>query len=269
MDGGSDLKPAGEGSQEPRGGIGMSRIEGLSPEAMKELERNIQLKTRSCATFEEAAQRYTSLMYEAFEESLVLIRLFATVPFGKLPGRNQQSVRTLASSAGITDLIKDDTLVLSLVGSSGVEPEWNDRRKSQSHVGIPLASGDFIDAIPMMSRLLRQLGVSLEWIDRADTTLVVKTVGGASGVFFVKDASVEVDNQGRRIIAAQDFVEKYGVKSVFGIGGGFLSTPTFLVSIVFCRDEINREAAQSFMPQVNRIKVNCNELVNKGLIFSD
>jgi len=40
----------------------------------------------------------------------------------------------------------------------------------------------------------------------------LKTFKSISGVFYVKDAETEVDNRGRKIIAAQDFVKEEKVK---------------------------------------------------------
>ncbi|MFH0940065.1 MAG: hypothetical protein V1899_12410 [Planctomycetota bacterium] len=57
-----------------------------------------------------------------------------------------------ADSKNIAHLVKNETLVLSLMGTRGDEPAWNDRRSSAGHIGIPLASADFINKIPMMIR---------------------------------------------------------------------------------------------------------------------
>jgi len=247
----------------------MSQITEIGQEDHVQLQRDVQAQTRRAAWFEEAAQTYASLLWDKVGESLVLARVFATVPFGKLPASNQAFVRKLADSTGITELIGDDTLVLSLMGSRGQEPAWNDRHSSQGHVGIPLASADFIDAIPMMSRLLRQMGMGLDWIDKRDTGLVAKTLGATSGVFYVREAREETDIQGRKIIAAQDFVEKYGVKTVFGLGGGFVGTSTFMTSIIFCTEQLDKEQAEAFMPQVNRMKVSTMELVKSGKLLKN
>ncbi len=64
-------------------------------------------------------------------------------------------------------------MVLSLLGTRGEDMRWNDRRNSQGHVGIPLVSADFIDAIPMMSRLLKELGLDLNWIASDDTESIM------------------------------------------------------------------------------------------------
>ena len=66
-----------------------------------------------------------------------MARLFASIPFEELPEQNKKFVRTLAQSANISELIKERTLVLTLLGSKGAKPEWNDRRNSQGHISIP------------------------------------------------------------------------------------------------------------------------------------
>ena len=239
----------------------MPRISKINKDELLQLEREVQLRTRGAATFADAAQAYVDLLWERLQDSLVLARVFATVPFAQLPETNQSFVSNLVESAGFADQLTDATLVLSLMGSRGREPEWNDRRTSKGHVGIPLTSALFIDAIPMVSRLLKQMGLGLAWIDRQDTELVIKTVGSTAGVFYVRSAGQETDVEGRKIIAAQHFVEKYGVQTVFGLGGGFVGTQTFMTCIIFCSEELTKNQAEAFMPQVNRIKVSTQALV--------
>ena len=204
-------------------------------------------------------------MYGAFKDSIVLVRLFATVPYGQLPKQNKDFVDGLASSKGVGKSIHDQTLVLSLLGTSGEGPAWNDRKDSQGHVGIPLVSAAFIDAIPMMSRLLKQLGLGLDWIDSTDTNLVKHTIGSMSGVFFVPDATTEVDQQGRKIIAAQDFVKAYKVKTVLGFGGGYMGTSTFAVTIIFLRDTIEETKARQFAAGMAFFKAITGDLVKKRI----
>jgi hypothetical protein len=114
---------------------------------------------------EAVAQKYADTLYNRFSQSIVLARIFAAVPFIELPDQNKRFINNLGTTAGISSLIKDQTPVLSLPGTAGANPQSNDRRRSVGHVGVPLASSHFIDSIPMMSRLLRQLGMYLAWID--------------------------------------------------------------------------------------------------------
>ena len=246
----------------------MALISKLSLEKLVDLNAKLTGQLAGCTSLEDAAQEYMSILYEALSESIILARVFAAIPFGELPEPNKEFVRNLAQSTGVSELIKERTLVLSLLGSKGAKPEWNDRRNSQGHVGIPLASSDFIDSIPMMSRLLKQLGGGIDWIDTNDTELVAKTVKDLSGVFFVRDASTEEDNKGRKIIAAQDFVEEEKVKTVFGIGGCYLGMSLFFTTIVFVREFLDRDIVERFMLQANKFKTATLRLINEGKIFA-
>jgi len=220
-----------------------------------------------CDTLVDAAQQYMSILYDELLESIILTRLFATIPFEDLPESNKEFVMSLAQASGVSKQIKNDTLVLSLLGTRGAKPEWNDRRESKGHVGIPLASSDFIDRIPMMSRLLTQLGAGIDWIDKTDTKLVTIVFKSVSGVFYVKDAETEVDSKGRKIIAAQDFVSEEGVKSVFGLGGCYVNTSLFFTNIIFLREAIEKEVAERFEFQANKFKIATIGLAVKGRIF--
>jgi len=245
----------------------MAKISEAVTTSFRAVQDNLGQRIKALGSFEEAAQHYTAALYKEFEESIVLIRLFATVPYGQLPAQNKKSVDNLGRAKGVSASIHDQTLVLSLLGSSGKEPTWNDRRDSQGHVGIPLVSAAFIDAIPMMSRLLKQLGLGLDWIDQGDTAVVKQTIGSMTGVFFVPEAASEVDQRGRKIIVAEDFVQKYGIKTVFGFGGGYLGSSTFSVTIIFLRETLSETDARQFAAQVGFFKTITADLV-KQKIFS-
>ncbi|HLT34866.1 MAG TPA: hypothetical protein VK034_01240, partial [Enhygromyxa sp.] len=122
--------------------------------------------------------------------------------------------------------------------------------------------------IPMIARLLKQLGVELDWIDRKDTAIVGKTFGLQSGVFYVADATTAVDNNNRKIISAQEFVASYGIKTVFGVGGGYVGTPVFTAITSFCRDNIDEAQVERFRSHIDRFKAETDGLVKQGRIFS-
>ncbi|MEW5980184.1 MAG: hypothetical protein AB1898_30685 [Acidobacteriota bacterium] len=227
----------------------------------------IEAKAQQAKFLEESAQALTAALHSQFEESVVIARVFMTVPFGTLPVANQSFVRTVAASAGADSQMKPNTPVLSLVGTHGQEQEWRDRRKSKGHAGIPLMSASFVGAIPMISRLLRELGVPLAWVDSHDAKTLVQTIGSAAGLFFVEDASKATDDQGRKIIAAQDFVSKYQVKSVFGVGGAY-SGGEILVIVLFCRDVVTRATAERFLGLTELFKSKTAQLVESQKIFS-
>ncbi len=246
----------------------MSLISALSLKDLVCLQDKIAAQVSQFPSLEEAAQCYMTILYEELYDSIVLARLFIMIPFGNLPKENQEFAMNLARSAAINERIEDQTMVLSLLASRGAKPEWNDRRHSKDHKGIPMISSDYIDRIPMMSRLLKQLGAGIDWIDNNDTELVAKSFENISGVFYVRDAQSEVDQQGRKIIAAQDFVTTHSIKTVFGIGGCYLGTSLFFSTIIFVREYLDRSIVERFMLQANKFKTATFQIAHEGKIFT-
>jgi hypothetical protein len=220
-----------------------------------------------CGCLEDAAQKVTELVHAEFKDSVVLARLFATVPFEMLPSDNRNYVVSMMNTKGLVPMLHSRTPILSLLGSSGQEDDWNNRRKSQGHVGIPFVSSDFIDQVPMISHMLKSLGFSMDAILGNGTGITQTTMGKMAGIFYVPDAATAVDEKQRKIISAQDFVSKYNIKTVFGIGGGYMQESTFIVLIVFAREHIDEERARCFLPLSTAIKAATTKLVLQQKIF--
>jgi hypothetical protein len=244
------------------------RIDEATPVAVTDLWQGIESAVREAGSLENAAQEMARALHVRFDESIALARVFFTVRFDSLPAANREFVRTLADSSGAGADLKDTTPVLSLIGTHGDQEEWNDPSRSQGHLGIPLISSAFVGAIPMISRLLRELGVPLDWIDSHDASMIQKTLGDAASLFFVEDASQATDDQGRKIIAAQDFVSGSKIRSVFGIGGAY-SSGDMLVTVVFSHDRFGREKGEQFLPLVALFKSNTERLVAEGRTFAN
>src|SRR5262249_32907792 len=161
-----------------------------------------------------------------------------TIPYHRAPHEIRSFVASLAQAKGVGAELHDATAILTLLGTRGVKPAWNDRRKSQGHVGIPLLSATVVDAIPMIARLLTELGVDLAWVDQKDQGIMAMAAAtSVAGTFYVEDAATGVDRLERRIIPAQDFVAENGVHTVFGAGvtyvDGMLAT-----LIVFAKEYV-------------------------------
>lgn len=242
------------------------RIEQSTSSTAGELWGAIESPVKQASALEKAAQELAREFHTRFAESVVVARVFVTVPFESLPASNKEFVRGLAESAGGAAELKPATPVLSLIGTHGHEGEWNDRKKSKGHVGIPLISAAFVGAIPMIARLIKELGVPLEWVDRHDSEMIIRTMGTSAGLFFVDDAGKATDHQGRKIIAAQDFVSSYDVKSVFGIGGAYTSGQ-ILVVVVFCRDTLSRATAERFLALTNLFISQTSGLAEPAKVF--
>ena len=244
------------------------RIGDATSSTITDLWAQLQPRVENSDFLEKAAQELATALHTQFDESVVIARVFVTVPFGSLPEANQNFVRKLAESAGAASDLKSGTPVLSLIGTHGQEDDWNDRRNSKGHVGIPLISSSFVGAIPMISRLLQELGVPLDWSDSHDTEIIIETLGGGAGLFFVEDAGQATDQEGRKIIAAQDFVSSYEVKSVFGTGGVY-PNGQMIVLVVFCRDSFARAEAEHFLALAQSFRGQTTSLAGSAAIFAD
>ena len=244
------------------------KIELASATTVADLWSEVEPQVLAADSLEEAAQALAGGLFDQFEESVVLARVFVTAPFDKLPPANQQIVRRLIDSAGAVADLRQTTPVLSLIGTYGREQDWRDRRRSKDHVGIPLVSSSFISAIPMISRLLKEFGVPVDWVDSHDSEMIVDTIGREAGVFYVENAATAIDSQGRNIIMARDFVADHGIKSVFGVGGAY-STGQIAVIVVFCRDQIPRAIAERFVTLAAFFITKTTPQVERGRVFSD
>jgi hypothetical protein len=175
------------------------KLDDLTIKSTKEIIGLIENEIQRKESYEDASQLFCEKIFNLFGESVLLVRVFLSVPFEELPEKNKVFVNNLLGAK--SNLLKPETKILSLIGTKGVLPEWNSRLKSKGHVGIPLISRDFIHEIPMMDRVLNQIGVSF-----GDDRNRASQDKSFSGLFYVKDSKSEVDELGRHVIANQKFV---------------------------------------------------------------
>jgi hypothetical protein len=243
------------------------KLDRVSEAIIAELWSAVALRVREARSLEEGAQALATELHAQFTESVVLARVFLTVRFDGLPADVRTFVESLARSAGKTAPLQGPMPVLSLVGTRGEEAGWNARRSSRGHQGIPLLSASFVGAIPMIARLFREIGVPLHWIDSHDAERIATAVGHSAGLFFVPDAGSAVDDHGRKIIAAQDFVASHGIRTVFGTGGAY-ARGQLLVIVVFCRDQVARATAERFLALAALFQRHTASLVEAGKVFA-
>ena len=96
-----------------------SRLSSCSLRQLIEVRNHLEYLPE-VATFEQAAQRTTQVIYAAFRSSLVLVRTFLTVPLGELPRDTQSAVREVARVHQAAELLRPDTMVLALAGRWGM-----------------------------------------------------------------------------------------------------------------------------------------------------
>ncbi len=243
-------------------------MEDVDYDDLEALWSGLEPSLAGARSLEDVVRRFTNALYERFASSVVLARVFATVEFHQLTAADRAFAERFAASVEAGGELTDSTPVLSLLASRGVEEAWNDRRCSRDHLAIPLISEHLIAEIPMIARLLNEIGFTPAWRG-TEPGFVTKTLANVNGIFYVGDARTAVDARERNIIPASQFVESYGVRTVFGFGGSYLGRHMFISAIVFCRDEIARSQAMRFIPLIGSLKAATTRLVNRGAIFSD
>lgn len=164
-----------------------------------------------------------------------LVRLYKTHPYNRL----EPSLRRFADKQLGGEKAPPGLRCLTLLGSAGDEPDWNDRNTSRGHRAIPLPSPRIVEQAPMVAQLIRQFGLDLADVVSPSPEFVREMAGRSYGVFHVENAV------GSPFIPAQDFVARYGIRSVIGFGGALRSGDIF-ATIMFSRVEITPEVAERF-----------------------
>jgi hypothetical protein len=235
---------------------------------MPELHAQLRQGLADAASLEEAAQRFCLALQRDFAPSLVRASTYVAMPLYRLGPRERDFATALAQREGAGAKLRDETLVLTLLGTAGVEPAWSDRRQSRGHVALPLVESRFVASVPMVASLLQALGLKLEWFDapRARDVFTRRLVGGFNGLFHVPDARTARDAEGRLVIPAQDFVEAHGVRTVFGIGGSYLNG-WITATVLFTRDSVRVAQAEAFTPLASAFKLATMHHVAEGRLF--
>lgn len=191
----------------------------------------LRQRDKQLGSFEEAAQVCCSAFYRAFTDAdgnpaFALFRIFRISRYPELTPEMKATVN------------RADEQWLTLMATIGDEPAWRDRRQSQGHGCIPKAAAM---TAPMLTEAFRELNLTWEGTP-ADTDFHLARLDEhiSSRYFHVRDAV------GSRYIPAQDdFVVPYDVRSVIGLGSGFMSGSAAF-AIGFSRVRIGDEQAAIF-----------------------
>ena len=193
-------------------------------------------------SLEAAADAMTSFLFSALvdadtgEPSCAMVRAYKTHSYGELPPDLQGFARNVLKRKPSSPNVK----CLTLLGTSGSRPEWNSRRRSLGHQAIPLESVEMVEQAPMVSQLIRQLGLDVGAVIAPTAGLMRQLDGRSYGVFYVPRAA------GSPYIPAQeDFVRRERIQSVLGFGGLLRNGDMFAV-ILFSRAAVSEDTANRF-----------------------
>ena len=216
----------------------------------------------------DAAQAFVTIIYEHFRESLVLLRLFATVPYGELPLPEREFVDRRAEAAGIGHLVTGRTPILTWLGSRGENADWQEREKSQRFRCIPLASGTFVASLSMLSAQFRAISFDPDFVDRWEAAFAGAGAGRYAGMLHVVDAAADRDEQGRMVVPMQEFVAAHRVRTVLGFGESYGSHPGLLTLFAFANETIGRTAAEPLALLLAAYRDFTEEMAARGHVFA-
>jgi len=245
----------------------MRSITELQTGATAEIWQDIATEVRASRSLQHALQAVVDAVYDEFRGTLALARAFVTLPYAKLPKAHARIVDRFAIEHGMTEFVSGRTPILTLVASRGLEVAWNDIAQSKRHAAIPIVPGRFLERIPMVARVLADLEVTEDLgIEKGGTWS--DDPGSHVRTFYVADAGADLDAKGRHVISDQDFVGKYGVKTVFGGGGPFTHVERrILVLIFFAREPVSRDIATVFDPFIETVQAETAHLMAENKLF--
>lgn len=203
------------------------------------------LKLRETATgaptLEASAQRVCRFLYDELldpqgHRACALVRCYKTHAYGSLDSDLQTFAREALGVHKPNSTIK----CLTLMATIGQSAAWNSRFLSRGHRTIPLPSPEIVEKAPMISQLIKEFGLPLSSVLRPSPEIVQELAGKRHGVFHVENAL------GSPFIPAQqEFVVRFGIRSVLGFGGLLASGELFAV-ILFATVPVSAASADRF-----------------------
>ncbi len=223
-----------------RGALGAFSLSELELHHVAELGILLRERTANAPTTRLVAERLVALLFERLRDeharALPLVRAYVTRPYSRLsPALQEFAQKTLPEHA-----LTEETPCLTLLATRGLEPAWNDVERSKGHRTIPLPSAAAVERFPMVSHLLAQLGLEVQHLVDPARSLVTDTRQRLFNAFHVPVARGSV-----HVPAQSDFVERYGIESVFGFGTVLPHGAVFAV-VAFTTTPVSLEKARLF-----------------------
>jgi len=216
----------------------------------------------SAPTLEQSAQRVCRFLYDELrgsngERQCALVRCYKTHPFGTLNPDLQEFARSQ-----LADRVPNAGMkCLTLMATVGQSANWNARQLSRGHQAIPLPSPEIVEKAPMISQLIKELGMDITSVLEPSPEIVRELAGKRHGVFHVENAD------GSPYIPAQEeFVRRYGIRSVLGFGG-MLATGDLFAVILFSTVHVSPAVADRFKTIALDVKASFSRF-REGTVFN-
>jgi hypothetical protein len=228
--------PVSSGVGEPR----VSVLETLTVDDLIALRSAFDDLADGAGTMEEMAAGITGHLFAVLREATggpacALVRLYKTHRYDALPPRHRDFAARTAREP-----LSPSTRCLTLLGSAGIEPAWNDPARSEGHQAIPLTSEAVVEKSPMIAHLIAQLGLDVAEVVRPDPLARIDRHHERYDIFYVPEA-----RRSPSVPAQKDFVVPYEVRSTVGCGGLLPSGDMFAL-VLFARVAVPPRTAELF-----------------------
>lgn len=239
----------------------MTSLQAFTEQDIETVVEQLFATNKPFVSIEDAYQQLAQAMYDYFEtdgkSDFALSRVYHSMNYPLLP----KSLQVIAKDIWKEQLTEDSKLMI-LMGTYGEKPEWRDRKTSKGHRAI-LLSHEAVAHIPMVARLLQQIGVNLgELLSKDAKGIESSGISGTFGVFYVAPA---LDSP---YIPAQDFVVEQGVQSVIGTGV-VLPQGDISVYIGFSRVHIESEVAANIASLMSSFWQHAFSLLEEHGMFTE
>lgn len=233
---------------------------------LSSLRTELKERGSSRSHLREAGAAILDRLVAEFSDSIVLARLYVTVPHGFLPEREQGFARRIAGERRLSDKLTPDTIVVTLLSTRGRRKEWNDPATSRRRLAVPVLNEISFDDIPLIGRLLGETKLGEEWSHKQETLAKFETAGGLAQLLYVPDARTMRSSNGRMAVVDQGFVADNDVRTVLVLGGSYLNGMV-VVLVLFTTELLTGEQSARYTPLVNTIKVATMKHVMAGKLF--
>ena len=219
-------------------------------------------------TLEASAERVCRFLYDELhgpdgKRACALVRCYKTHAYGALDPDLQSFARDLLGTQTPRSTMK----CLTLMATVGQNPGWNSRQLSRGHRAVPLPSPEIVEKAPMIAQLIKELGLEMNTVLQPSPDVVRELAGKRHGVFHVENALGSP-----YIPAQQEFVVRFGIRSVLGFGG-MLTVGDLFAVILFATVHVPANVADRFKTLALDVKsaffkFNDKSIFNSGALIN-
>jgi hypothetical protein len=237
------------------------------------LRRELDRACASARNLADFAQLACTAVHERAGGRIGLLRCFLVGRLADQPAGNQAFAREWMRRQDEPTLLLPTTPTLALIGTAGIDPGWNDRKRSVGHLAIPMVSKELVARMPLVASLFDQLGVGLDWL-AAPNPGVVREVGQrAEQQFFVADISKLLAARqakgakegkavgGKRVLQSQ-------LRCGFGAASSYMTQDAFLIVVGFAERALDARAASLATMLARYVRAGTYRMVDAGRWFA-